>query len=357
MAYQSVGTPRFYINDPQFLASNNARSVTQNNTSWSDRILNELNPTNYFVHSSGSEERFITTRLTNGFNYVAWLGHNLSDTQYRVSAKHINPDGDSGSAVAITGGVNISGNGNAVPPKDGFHIHFYNQHHDTEARLYVQSQGETHFSAGCGAISIGRYYDMPHSPDLSLTQEREYAGTNTIETKGGATLSNSLYHKPALWGNGYPPWELYNHPSTDEAVEQLMKDARAMSKSGRRLWNLSFSYLDDGDLFGSNQTLFKSDLAGEWAGTVSDYNDTGDIISGNENENLNGTFGHNIMTDLNFYSSVIHRTNGGQLPFIFQPDNTDFTNMAIAKFDQKSFQYKQVAFGVYDISLKIREVW
>ena len=63
------------------------------------------------------------------------------------------------------------------------------------------------------------------------------------------------------------------------------------------------------------------------------------------------------MTDLNFYSSVIHRTNGGQLPFIFQPDNTDFTNMAIAKFDQKSFQYKQVAFGVYDISLKIREVW
>ena len=28
-----------------------------------------------------------------------------------------------------------------------------------------------------------------------------------------------------------------------------------MAKSGRRTWNLKFSYMDDGDLWGSNQML------------------------------------------------------------------------------------------------------
>ena len=58
----------------------------------------------------------------------------------------------------------------------------------------------------------------------------------------------------------------------------------------------------------------------------------------------------------NFYSQVIHKTNGGQLPFIFQPDSNDH-NYAICKFDMKSFKFSQVANGVYNMKLKIREVW
>ena len=53
------------------------------------------------------------------------------------------------------------------------------------------------------------------------------------------------------------------------------------------------------------------------------------------------------------------RTIGGALPFVFQPDgnNNSPDQFAICKLDHESFQYTQVANNVYDISLKIREVW
>ena len=68
---------------------------------------------------------------------------------------------------------------------------------------------------------------------------------------------------------------------------------------------------------------------------------------------------YNLLTDNNFFSQVIHKTNGGQLPFIFQPDSNSpaSDNFAICKFDMKSFKFEQVANGVYNMKLKIREVW
>ena len=74
---------------------------------------------------------------------------------------------------------------------------------------------------------------MPHSPDLNLTLTREYA-TKTIETKGGSTLSNSYWTKQPNWANGLPAWQL------SDDVEPLAP----LASSGRRIWNLSFSYLD-----------------------------------------------------------------------------------------------------------------
>ena len=64
-----------------------------------------------------------------------------------------------------------------------------------------------------------------------------------------------------------------------------------------------------------------------------------------------------LLTSDNFYSQVIHKTNGGQLPFIFQPDKDDNTNFAIAKFDMDSFKFDQVANSVYNCKIRIREVW
>ena len=49
----------------------------------------------------------------------------------------------------------------------------------------------------------------------------------------------------------------------------------------------------------------------------------------------------------------------GNLPFIFQPDsnNNNPDQFAICKFDMKEFKFEQVANGVYNVKLKIREVW
>ena len=72
------------------------------------------------------------------------------------------------------------------------------------------------------------------------------------------------------------------------------------------------------------------------------------------------------LNQMTFIVRLFTRTNGGQLPFIFQPDggggvagqgNFNPDQFAICKFDMKSFKFKQSAYGVYDVSLKIREVW
>ena len=73
------------------------------------------------------------------------------------------------------------------------------------------------------------------------------------------------------------------------------------------------------------------------------------------NDNLN----KNIHQSQSFFSRVLNRVQGSHLPFIFQPDSTK-TNpdqWALARFDQGAFSLSQTAHNVYDISLKIREVW
>jgi hypothetical protein len=50
---------------------------------------------------------------------------------------------------------------------------------------------------------------------------------------------------------------------------------------------------------------------------------------------------------------------GGHLPFIFQPnkDNDEIDQFAICKFDMGSFNFEQVSHNVYNVKLKIKEVW
>ena len=138
-------------------------------------------------------------------------------------------------------------------------------------------------------------------------------GVKNIQTKGGATLSNASYTKPADWGSG-GAWQLGDNQNY---------------RSGRRVWDLSFSYLSDTDVMPEN------------AGTA--------LIDGIDSNVLNGT---------DFFSQVWNKTMG-HLPFIFQPnkDNANPDGFAIARFDMNSLQLTQVGINLYNCSLKIRESW
>ena len=196
-----------------------------------------------------------------------------------------------------------------------------------------------------GSIIIGTYYDKPHSPDLSLTMEIEYGGIKTIETKGGASLSNATYTKPPGWyrGNvGAEAWGLYTGNTGYVTT----------GRSGRRIWNLSFSFLQDSDLFpeiSSNEPYESTSSSGELYSTGDTWH-----------------LGNTLLDSDTFFSQVIHKTNGGQLPFIFQPDgdgdtpgsgNNNPDQFAICKLNMKSIKFQQQAPNLYRVSLKIREVW
>ena len=123
--------------------------------------------------------------------------------------------------------------------------------------------------------------------------------------------------------------------------------------------------MDDGDLWGSNQMLTRIspntdqqniDIGYEFVDVLGFY-DAGGLIDPESDESKG--FTDNLLTDENFFSQVWHKTLGGTLPFIFQPDkdNNNPDQFAICRFKDNSLKATQSAFNVYDISLSIEEVW
>jgi len=275
----SVGKPRFYVNVLEWLHTNGEITILPRFMTLP--VLNDAG-------SGFGQSYSVGNALSQGKNFHASLNY-TSNTGFAVA-----PDiSNNATFVDLVGLVNDAG------IYSGFRISTFE---DTPTTVQTNTGG--------GSLIIGTYYDMPN-PDLSLTMSREYGGTKEITTYNGSYASNTMWSKPAKWGN-YEAWSL---------------GALYSGGSGRRSWNLKFSYIDHDDLWGTNQSS---------------------------------------ATDDSFFSQVWHKTLGGTLPFIFQPDgdgdtpdsgNNDPDQFAICKFKENSMQATQSAHNVYDISLSIEEVW
>tara|TARA_R110002110_G_scaffold157417_6_gene353371 strand:- start:1522 stop:2406 length:885 start_codon:yes stop_codon:yes gene_type:complete len=291
----NVGTPRFYVNILEYLG---AIGYTEIN----DRY--RTNPTS--MKSSGQT---ITTSVPEGIfpekSFVAYLGHTGGSLSWES-------EGLSSAFTEIVNGATGASANALDPDHTGFSIASFNG-------LDVGTEITTYNHNEIGSIVVGAYYDMPHSPDLNLKLSYEYDGVKNIQTKGGSTLSNASYTKPAKWGS-MGAWQL----GTDAVPNPTN------FRSGRRVWDLSFSYLSDTDVM---PVLGVQNYAGD---------DTTDILNGTD-----------------FFSVVWNKTMSGHLPFIFQPDrdNPNADQFAICRFDMKSLTYDQVANNVYNVKLKIRECW
>ena len=294
MAYQNVGTPRFYVNIFEYLSAIGYTDIAD---------VYRLNPTQYKANTN-VEASSVTypEEIFTEKSYIAYLGHQggLLTNSYSFN-----------SAITINADLNGTTSNELLPEHEGFSIR--------SANLSGTTSNATYCANSIGSISVGTYYDMPHSPDLSLKLSYEYDGIKTQQTKGGATLSNALYSKPADWGD-YGCLQLGNQTNL---------------RSGRRAWDLSFSYLSDADVFPVNAS------SGYASGGSAD------------------DFDSNILDGTDFFSQVWNKTMSGHLPFIFQPDNNNANpdQFAICRFDMDSLQYDQVANNVYNVKLKIRESW
>ena len=338
MAYQNVSTPIFYINTLEWLSASKASELPTDHY----RTL-PVSPSSYGEPEGESYTPQPVHGTFSDKSFVALLGHNLhkrdldlypDTTQWRFWVSVI---ADGNSLEGATGKINFNTYGTAYyADYNGFSIATFNGNGISNIAL----GSLTHFEIG--SIVMGTYYEMPHSPDLSLTLTREYGGTKTIDTKGGASLSNTMWSKAANWGD-LPAWELGGSGFSNN-------NAWHMAKSGRRVWDLSFSYLQDSDVWPDTSNM-------------NNYETThpdGTIWSSSSGLAVDENA---VFNEDTFYSQVIHKTNGGQLPFIFNPagggdnPNNNPDQFAICKFDMKSFQFKQVANSVYNVKCKIREVW
>ena len=180
---------------------------------------------------------------------------------------------------------------------------------------------------------------------LVVHMEIEMDGVDTITTSGGGSISNIKY-------TGNPLWVFQNYKTNPFDVYSSSLDVTSTGarRNGRKSWALKFSYISDTDLFSSNPR------ASSYTEHPNDstYSD-GDLApDGGDSE---GSLAYNIETDDSFYAQVWNKTLGGALPFIFQPDSNHNDDFYICKFDQDSLRISQSAYKVYDISLKIVEVW
>jgi hypothetical protein len=350
MANQNVGTPRFYIDHLQYI-----RAIGMGYPQVGEDIFN-LNPssflgnkplsneTNYWdfgffpqdddESGDSQDEALLIPNVNYGkLNYIAILGHNLGtvmqgslDVNFRDNIAYGSSGDVALSNLNLVEVVNLPSHTSI--PLDGFSIATFDDYIFSGINLFFSLNDTGLTDNKIGSLSLGGYYDMPHSADISLSLTHGYEGISKQETIGGSTLSQTNYYKPPRWG-GLDAWAL---------------SGWLHSYSGRRVWELSFNYLSDKDLEPYHYNMDRG--MGEIA-----YNKLG------ENPNWND--------DGNWFTNVLYFTNGGQLPFIFCPDpsitySTDTwtkPEFAICRFDMETFKREQVANGVYNMKVKIKESW
>ena len=374
MAYQNVGTPRFYVDWTSYLLnqgiiqSYDPVNITQDGKGLYTHI-GMLNPTqqrHWYPTSSGitsasgqANECGIRFETPNGSgldieraNWSGVLGHNLGDYNgYRLGtgfsflySNHIysaklnltNPIincevSESLMQPTLSGFSLCEANGSTANTTPDMIKGIYATHRGVENGNDILK---------FGSFCFGEYYDMPHSPDLNLKMKIEMDGVKTIQSKGGATLSNASYTKPADWG--------------DMGCWQVGEASNL--RNGRRVWDLSFSYLSDTDVFPINASTGYENITSDGGYYVDNNNPTTGVV---DIDLAQGVFDTNVLSGSDFFSVVWNKTMGGHLPFIFQPDNNNSNpdQFAICRFDMNSLQYEQVANNVYNIKLKIRESW
>ena len=344
MSYQNVSTPRFYVDVFSYLNAIGLVDVIGSN-SLGENLNVGLNPTNSNSYTMSENSNFFRTQFKekiplsffqNKDNKTAYalLGHNCSSSNVnwnvKIRSNTTNSSeedyGDEGYNEIINKGR--GGSQYNEPDFDGFSIyeveHGITNNELAEMQLRVQVPDTSRPTLEIGSLFMGTYFDMPNSPDLSLKLSFEYDGVKTIQTRGGATLSNAIYTKPADWGS-YGAWQLGSDVDGNP-VDNL--------RSGRRVWDLSFSYISDSDLM---------PMVAASSNIEADANDT------------------TLLDGSDFFSMVWNRTLGGHLPFIFQADGSNSDpapdQFSICRFDMNTLQYDQVANNVYNVKLKIREVW
>jgi len=171
--------------------------------------------------------------------------------------------------------------------------------------------GTTDLKIGC--IQMGAFYDMPHSPDMTLARSINFDQNKIFKSLGGQKYGLST--------------NLGKHASSISKSPFLTTTTASDSFMGRTSYDLAFSYIQDTDL-----------LPAEYINLSSLH----------------------TSTDRSFIMDVWNVTMGNLLPFTFSVDNSSAgtnaeSELIFARFDSSSLDMKQIAHKLYNIRLKITE--
>ena len=234
MSYNRVRNCKFYI-DAVLLArqlgyieeENSDGLFYLNPTKTKNMTLNESD--GYTFLSIVFTNRVFCNSLTHAF----LLGHAFASDSLEVGY-YIKNDVTSETSYLLPSGQYWT-----APENNGFFKHEWDSETNEDANRFntairyadysnVDFPSNHPISFNIGDISIGWSYEMPHSPDMELTQTFANESLKTQTTKGGVTLSNVGWNQPPMWGS-FSPWRRSVH----------------ISYPTRRRWNFKYRYIAD----------------------------------------------------------------------------------------------------------------
>ena len=349
MGYNRIGQPRIYtdtisnnlltgwreLSNISILQDDDSTSVSFD--SGTKRDLFDLRPANYVQIAKENQQFYIqfdTGHTATSFsesNYLAILNHNFksADCVFKIE---IDASADMSSSTVISASANhtsiINGaqdsSANFIDPtSNGWTLITWDTK-ETDNR-YVRitfaddSSSTSNFNTDLiiGSIMFGEYFDIPHSPDLSLSTSIDYDGVKTKKSLGGNTYSTST-------NLGQPNWQ-NTTPFTITGVSS-QQERSFEKRNGRKSHSMNFSYLTDTDVFSSNDT---SASGSEWFDTLTFHN--------------------------SFYNKII----GQHLPFLFciNGTSTNTGDYGMYRLKDKKFTANQSANNIWDVKLNIEESW
>tara|TARA_R100000152_G_C6778819_1_gene209833 strand:- start:1704 stop:2843 length:1140 start_codon:yes stop_codon:yes gene_type:complete len=379
MANDNVKSPRFWINYVEFfnrvgickykdVETNGIIGDSSNIVIGDIRNLVNVNPNNVIIVSTdwdaqqGEGDEYFGIRFKTGyigmpqvrFNFGALLNHNCNESGINIySEMYSDEQADGDDYDSYDGFPNIKGyvnygkdeNGDlnhqgGIPEQNGFSIWTHdegtlNNRRMEEIKLAFKlvdfgdnNEGYTaDISFAFSGFMAGRYFDL-ESPSLSIKKSIIHPSIVSNETISGSIYTNIYNTQPE-----------FKFQLADKGITTFSNNR---SRTGKRVWELNFKSYEEESLFNyfSNQQTFDSE------DMDNDSNHNVPYTSNSQGINMESTF----------YSEVIHKTLGGTIPFIFQPDNTDKTNFALCKLDTNSFQFSRQDYDVYNFSIRVVEI-
>ena len=257
------------------------------------------------------------SKLVKSINFGAWLNHNVQDINCEyITINSLDKNNSTASLLATvlnnTGGKNnfrLLALDDSLHPTNSYGISF-----KIDPVIFTTP-------VKLGSLIAGRSFTFPHNANLSMNINNE---TNIKKTRTlcGSDIVDINYYRQPLW-NGYPPFVATNEPSLS-----------ATSSIGRRSWALTFSFL-------TQDSTFPQDM-GE--GFMFDNNITDDSNTWTN------------WTTENITSHFMTLTLNGQLPFLFQPDDTKDV-FAWCRLKSNTFSVQQSAPNLYTSKMTFEEVW
>ena len=411
--------PRFYIDDIQFcktsgiglheIAQDIEIESNQGNFTLDSFIdetnidkLFDLNPSNYHTidWSTGINEYATWGDLKQriGFNtgshtvgdlerkrYIAVLGHNFKQANIRWGFMYSriseeNPPYNDFQDMFVgnewTEIINATGYSDYISsPYNGFSMVEMTglPNSDTQAKrltfFMTQDDQSTRVNeTALGAISYGTIFEMPFSSDLQLNISYEY-GVQSKESISGSSYNNVSWWQKPIWASE-SAWELndistagdtYLFDPSDEEFD-IVHPYVKQRKSGRRVYDLTFSFISADDAFATNPNasavaMEPNQFEGDTTDTLTDVTYDGTSVQILANNGFCNNL--NLLNDHSIFARLCHATCGFANTFIFQPDKTYAKpdGFMLAKIDNKNLKLEQIGVNLFRCKMKIKEVW